>query len=110
MINNAAFPPVGILGLGFLGQILAREFSAVTESWGTWHKTQLTETPIPVFLFDWGNENSWPVLPKTAATLVLTIPPLLKNLEPEAERLHLWGKWMSHYRPKLKRMIYISST
>ena len=110
MINNAAFPPVGILGLGFLGQILAREFSAVPESWGTWHKTQLTETPLPVFLFDWGNENSWSVLPETAATLVLTIPPLLKNPETEAERLHLWGKWMSHNRPELKRMIYISTT
>ena len=46
------------------------------------------------FSFDWGNENSWSVLPETAATLVLTIPPLLKNPETEAERLHLWGKWM----------------
>ena len=110
MINNAAFPPVGILGLGFLGQILAHEFSTVPESWGTWHKTQLTETPLPVFLFDWGNENSRSVLPETAATLVLTIPPLLKNPETEAERLHLWGKWMSHNLPELKRMIYISTT
>ena len=110
MINNAAFPPVGILGLGFLGQILAREFSAVPDSWGTRHKTQLTETPLSVFLFDWANENSWSVLPETAATLVLTIPPLLKNPETEAERLNLWGKWMSHNRPELKSMIYISTT
>ena len=110
MINNAAFPPVGILGLGFLGQILAREFSAIPESWGTWHKTQLKETPIPVFLFDWGNKNSWSVLPETAATLVLTIPPLLKNLETEAERLHNWSKWMQLNRPELKCMIYISTT
>ena len=110
MIKNAAFTPVGILGLGFLGQILAREFSTVPESWGTWHKTQLTETPLPVFLFDWGNENFWSVLPETTATLVLTIPPLLKNPETEAERLHLWGKWMSHNRPELKSMIYISTT
>ncbi len=49
-------------------------------------------------------------MPETAVTLVLTIPPLLKNLETEAERLHLWGKWMSHNRPELKRMIYISTT
>ena len=110
MINNAAFPPVGILGLGFLGQILASEFSAVPESWGTWHKTQLTETPLPVFLFDWANKNSWSVLPETAATLVLTIPPLLKNLETEAERLHNWSKWMQLNRPELKCMIYISTT
>jgi hypothetical protein len=110
MINNAAFPPIGILGLGFLGQILAREFSAVPESWGTWHKTQLTETPLSVFLFDWANENNWSTLPETATTLVLTIPPLLKNLETEAERLHLWGKWMNDNRPELKRMIYVSTT
>ena len=110
MINNAAFPPVGILGLGFLGKILAHEFSAVPESWGTWHKTQLTETPLSVFLFDWANENNWSALPKTPVTLVLTIPPLLKISEMEAERLHLWGKWMSHNRPELKRMIYVSTT
>jgi len=110
MINNAAFPPIGILGLGFLGKILAHEFSAVPESWGTWHKTQLAETPLSVFLFDWANENNWSALPKTPVTLVLTIPPLLKNLETEAERLHLWGKWMSHNRPELKRMIYVSTT
>ena len=110
MINNAAFPPIGILGLGFLGKILAHEFSAVPESWGTWHKTQLTETPLSVFLFDWANENNWSALPKTPVTLVLTIPPLLKNSEMEAERLHLWGKWMSHNRPELKRMIYVSTT
>ena len=110
MINNAAFPPVGILGLGFLGQILAREFSAVPESWGTWHLTPPPEPILSNFSFDWANENNWSALPETAATLVLTIPPLLKNPETEAERLHLWGKWMSHNRPELKRMIYISTT
>jgi len=110
MINNAAFTPVGILGLGFLGQILAREFSAVPESWGTWHLTPLPEPILSNFSFDWANENNWPALPETPVTLVMTIPPLLKNPETEAERLHLWGKWMSHNRPELKRMIYISST
>ena len=110
MINKVAFPPVGILGLGFLGQILAREFSAVPESWCTWHKTQITETPLPIFLFDWGNENSWSVLPETKVTLVLTIPPLLKNPDAEAERLHLWGKWMQRNLPKLNHLIYISTT
>ena len=110
MINNVSFPPVGILGLGFLGKILAREFSIVPESWGTRHLTPLPEPILSNFSFDWGNENSWSVLPKTAATLVLTIPPLMKNLETETKRLHLWGKWMIHNRPELKRMIYISTT
>ena len=110
MINKAAFPPVGILGLGFLGQILAQECAAISRSWGTWHKTKLTETPLPVFLFDWANENSWPVLPETAVTLVLTIPPLLKNPETEADRLHNWSKWMQLNRPEQKRLLYISTT
>jgi len=57
MINNVAFPPVGILGLGFLGQILAREFSAVTESWGTWHLTPPPEPILSNFSFDWANEK-----------------------------------------------------
>ena len=67
MINNAAFPPVGILGLGFLGQILAREFSAVPESWGTWHLTPPQEPILSNFSFDWANENNWSALPETAS-------------------------------------------
>ena len=110
MINPTSASPVGILGLGFLGQILAREFSAVPESWGTWHLTPPPEPILSNFSFDWANENNWFALPETPVTLVMTIPPLLKNPEREAERLHLWGKWMSHNRPELKRMIYISST
>jgi len=110
MINNAAFTPVGILGLGFLGQILAREFSAVPESWGTWHLTPPPEPILSNFSFDWANENNWSALPETPVTLVLTIPPLLNNPDAEAERLHLWGKWMQRKRPEIERMIYISST
>ncbi len=110
MINNAAFPPVGIIGLGFLGQILAREFSTVPDSWGTWHLTPKPELALYVFSFDWSLKKTWSALPEIPVTLVLTIPPLLNNPDAEAERLHLWGKWMSHNRPELKRMIYISST
>ncbi len=101
MINPTSASPVGILGLGFLGQILACEFSAVPESWGTWHLTPPPEPILSNFSFDWA---------ETPVTLVLTIPPLLNNPDAEAERLHLWGKWMSHNRPELKSMIYISST
>ena len=110
MIKQVAFPPVGILGLGFLGKTLAQECVAISKSWGTWHKTQITETPLHIFLFDWGNKNSWSVLPKTEVTLVLTIPPLLKNPDAEAERLHLWGKWMQRNLPKLNHLVYISTT
>ena len=110
MIKPASEPPIGILGLGFLGQGLAREFSAVPESWATWRRNPPPEPALPVFPFDWNKENSWSALPETAVTLVLTIPPQLDSPETEAKRLHFWGKWMERNRPELKRLIYISST
>ena len=110
MVNLASEHQVGILGLGFLGNTLARECAANSGSWGTWHKTQLSETSLPIFLFDWDNKYSWSAMPETTATLVLTIPPLLKNPDEEAKRLHLWGKWIQRNRPEIERMIYISST
>ena len=110
MITSLNQVPVGILGLGFLGKILSSELTSFEESWGTWHKTPPPEKTFPVFHFDWADENCWDSLPETSATLVLTIPPLLKNLEAETVRLHLWGKWMRQNRPQLKRLIYISTT
>ena len=110
MITSLNQVPVGILGLGFLGKILSSELTSFEESWGTWHKTPPPEKTFPVFHFDWADENCWDSLPGNSATLVLTIPPLLKNPEAETERLHLWGKWMRQNRPQLKRLIYISTT
>ena len=110
MITPVNPVPIGILGLGFLGKILSSELANFEESWGTWHKTPPPETTLPVFHFDWADENCWDSLPETSATLVLTIPPLLKNPQGETDRLHLWGKWMRQNRPQLKRLIYISTT
>ena len=110
MITSLNQVPVGILGLGFLGKILSRELASFEKSWGTWHKTPPPETTLRLFHFNWADENCWDSLPETSATLVLTIPPLLKNPEAETERLHLWGKWMRQNRPQLKRLIYISTT
>ena len=110
MTIPASAVPVGILGLGFLGKILTAELKSVSESWGTWHETPPSEPLIPVFHFDWADENFWPTMPEKPATLVLTIPPLLKNPEAETERLQLWGTWMRQNRPQLKRLIYISTT
>jgi len=93
-----------------LGKTLTHECAAISVSWGTWHLTPPPEPILSNFSFDWANENNWSALHEIPVTLVLTIPPLLNNPEMEAERLHLWGKWMSHNRPELKRMIYISST
>ena len=110
MLTRASAVPVGILGLGFLGKILAAELTAFAESWCTWHKTKPPEPLIPVLHFDWADEISWSALPETTATLVLTIPPLLKIPKAETERLQLWGTWMQHNRPQMKRLIYISTT
>jgi hypothetical protein len=110
MTIPASAVPVGILGLGFLGKILAAELKSVSESWGTWHETPPPEPLIPVFNFDWADENFWPAMPEKPVTLVLTIPPLLKNPEAETERLQIWGTWMRQNRPQLKRLIYISTT
>ena len=110
MMNLAAVSPVGILGLGFLGKILAGELNSSTDSWGTWHEIPPRESVLTVLHFDWADENSWEELPKTAATLVLTIPPLQKNPETETDRLQHWATWMQQNRPQLKRLIYISTT
>ncbi|MBC8259911.1 MAG: hypothetical protein H8E38_12900 [SAR324 cluster bacterium] len=110
MIAPLSAVPCGILGLGFLGKILAKELSKVPESWGTDHKTPAPELELPVFYFDWNKQDSWSSLPETSAVLALTIPPQLDSPEAEAKRLHNWCSWMQQERPSLKRMIYISST
>ena len=102
--------PIGILGLGFLGKIIASELTTFAKSWGTWHEIKPSISLLTVFHFDWADEKSWDALPNKAATLVLTIPPLLNNLQTETERLQLWAAWMQQNRPQLKRLIYISTT
>ncbi len=102
--------PIGILGLGFLGKIIASDFAHIQESWGTWHKNPPPKLALDVFPFDWGNEKSWKGLPEYPETIVLTIPPLLNDTEAEKIRLNKWGEWMKKNRPNIKRMIYISST
>jgi len=110
MTKSVSVNPIGILGLGFLGKILASDFADIQESWGTWHKNPPPESALKVFPFDWSSETSWTALPKFPETLVLTIPPMLNDPEAEKVRLNLWGEWMNKNRPNIKRMIYISST
>jgi len=110
MTTSVSANPVGILGLGFLGKILASDLTEIQESWGTWHKKPPPKSALKVFPFDWNSETSWTALPEVPETLVLTIPPLLNDPEAEKARLNQWGEWMSKNRPKIKRMIYISST
>jgi len=110
MSTSDSVAPIGILGLGFLGKILASDFADIKESWGTWNKNPPPESALNVFPFDWNSETSWMSLPEFPETIVLTIPPLLNDPEAEKIRLNRWGKWMKNNRPNIKRMIYISST
>ena len=110
MTKSVSVKPIGILGLGFLGKILASDFADIQESWGTWHKNPPPESALKVFPFDWSSEKSWTALPEVPETLVLTIPPMLSDFEAEKVRLNQWGEWMNKNRPNIKRMIYISST
>ncbi len=110
MTTSVSVSPIGILGLGFLGKILASDFAYIQESWGTWHKNPPPESALKVFPFDWSSETSWTALPEFPEPLVLTIPPLLNDPEAEKARLNQWGEWMKKNRPNIKRMIYISST
>ena len=110
MTKSVSMSPVGILGLGFLGKILASDFADIHKSWGTWNKNPPPESALKAFPFDWSSETSWTALPEVPETLVLTIPPMLNDPEAEKVRLNQWGEWMSKNRPKIKRMIYISST
>ena len=102
--------PFGILGMGFLGKVLANNFADIHKSWGTWHKNPPSESSLKVFPFDWNSKKSWPDLPEFPETLVLTIPPLLNDPENEKVRLNEWGEWMKKKRSNIKRIIYISST
>ena len=81
MTTSVSVSPVGILGLGFLGKILASDFAKIKESWGTWNKNHPPESALKVFPFDWSSETSWTALPEVPETLVLTIPPLLTDPE-----------------------------
>ena len=110
MTTSVSVSPMGILGLGFLGKILASDFADIHKSWGTWHINPPPELSLKVFPFDWSSETSWTALPEVPETLVLTIPPLLSDPEAEKVRLNQWCKWMNKNRPNINRMIYISST
>ena len=89
MKTSVSVSPIGILGLGFLGKILASDFADIHKSWGTWHKNFPAESALKTFPFDWSKETSWTALPEFPETLVLTIPPLLKN--PEAEKIRTFN-------------------
>ena len=103
-------PPIGVLGLGHLGNLLGLKYFNVSSSWGSWHKNPKKNLFLQTFQFDWEKKTSWYKIPEKEVTLILTIPPLMESLEKESERLYQWCDWMKKYRPKLKRLVYVSTT
>tara|TARA_B100000700_G_scaffold20383_1_gene19857 strand:- start:936 stop:1784 length:849 start_codon:yes stop_codon:yes gene_type:complete len=103
-------PPIGVLGLGHLGSLLGLKYSNIYGSWGSWHKKPPKNLFLQNFKFEWGKKQSWKKIPEKEVTLILTIPPLMDSLEKESIRLYKWCDWMKKYRPKLKRIVYVSTT
>jgi len=100
--------PIGILGPGFLGRELARSRAWPVGSFSAGRRP--VETPLTEIRFDWADESTWPALPEAPVALVLSIPPVHRQLEAETDRLRRWGTWMGAHRPQHRRLVYISST
>lgn len=60
--------------------------------------------------FRWENRDSWNNLPEECSVLVITIPPLLEKSEEEEIRLAEWCRWVQENRPRVERVVYVSST
>ena len=110
MVLKVKESSLGIIGLGFLGKILSSQLNTEKAIWGTWYKNQPFEKIIPNFYFDWSSESSWDSIPSNTSLLIITVPPLYKNLQKEQNHLKSWGFWMQKNRPKMKRLIYVSTT
>ncbi len=101
--------PIGLLGVGFLGRTLLHDFTWPNGSWAASRSTD-PQSPLPRLAWDWSRLESNHVLPEAPAVLIVTAPPVFRELEPEQNRLHEWGAWMQQHRPQLKRMVYVSTT
>jgi len=104
-------PIIGIIGLGYLGQEIARLTQWPDASWGTRLSAAAGATnPLRGIQYDWLDESHWERLPDLSAALIITAPPPLPDAEAEYERLRLWGSWMNRYRPGYRAAVYISTT
>lgn len=106
-----AHTQIGILGLGFTGATLARDFAWHADSWFTHRPGKVMQAAgLRGVAWDWADEVTWENLPPEADVLALTIAPILKEPAAEIDRLRRWGDWMGNNRPGLRRLIYISTT
>ncbi|NQU64431.1 MAG: hypothetical protein HQ517_09145 [SAR324 cluster bacterium] len=107
-------PTVGILGLGFLGQEIARQAAFSESYWATKREVLSVDAeavrPLNLFSFNWEQSGHWARLPSFPSALILTIPPICATVEKEVERLRAWGEWMRQHRPLSKTLVYISTT
>ena len=78
---------VGILGLGFLGKLLAGIQNWKDGSWGSWHSSPVDLTGLHQFRYNWQDPADWPLIPSGPVVLVLTIPP------PRIELERIPGPW-----------------
>lgn len=106
--------PIGVLGTGYLGKVLLQQFQWPVPSWGTYHYNPIPDQTgygeIFFLKFDWTDVSTWENLPTEQVVLVLTIPPVIKEVDAERHRLGQWVQWMRAKRPQLNKIVYISST
>lgn len=104
---------IGILGFGYLGKELARLNGWSADSWVTAKDRSDRDHSrfgLQTVQFDWRREETWENLPDKSCVLVLTIPPILNDLEKENDRVRNWCLWIAKNRTGFKKLIYISST
>ncbi len=107
-------PTVGILGLGYLGRRLFRNFSWAQGSWGTEQlpnsSPTVFEPHLEIVPFDWDDASTWDNLPNIPTSIVLTIPPIKRGEIQERERLVNWCDWIRTNRQEYRDVSYVSST
>ncbi len=107
-------PALGVLGAGYLGAELLRLPGRNYDLWATVQQAKPSDQPrgtdFTLHPFQWDEQRTWENLPDVESVLVITIPPLNKDVRSEKSRLQKWCKWIHSHRVKYKRCIYISST
>ncbi|MBT4290494.1 MAG: hypothetical protein HOD92_24465 [Deltaproteobacteria bacterium] len=102
---------IGILGVGYLGLEIINLIDPATLAWQTHYQHLLVDQKSQTNVhFDWGNAVTWGNIPETEVTLILTIPPFIKDPETEQDRILAWGQWMQENRPMLRNLVYVSTT
>jgi len=105
---------IGVLGYGYLGRVLFRQFPWDRESWvtTTYKESQLTSNqhPANIIHFEWHRPSTWENLPQDDLPIVLTIPPVHQERDQEKARVEKWCRWMKKHRPGTSAIVYISTT